>query len=382
MTTVVQRKIKPDEEGLRLDRWFQRHYPQLTHGRLEKLLRTGQVRVDGARVKANHRVAGGETIRVPPLPKGEAPLADKPKVPTKDREFIQSLVLHRDNDVVVLNKPAGLAVQGGSKTERHIDGLLPGLVDEGAERPRLVHRLDRDTSGVMIVALSARAAAALAQAFRHRDTRKVYWSLTTGVPTPRRGKIDGALIKRAAPDGRERVRIAEEGDEDDAKKAVTLFDVLEHVTTMAWVALMPLTGRTHQLRAHMAAIGSPIVGDGKYGTEPARSHGEIPKKLMLHARSLRIRHPKGTWFEVTAPLSPHMAKLWDMFGFDKNDSRDPFAHFEADKQAPVGVAEYRPNDRKREPRDAARKVSRPRDAAKKDPRRPPKNGKDRGRRGR
>lgn len=372
MTGVVQRKIKPEEDGLRLDRWFNRHYPQLTHGRLEKLLRTGQVRLDGARVKAGQRVEQGQTVRVPPLPvsapevQAEKP---KPKINAKDRAFVESLVLHRDRDVIVLNKPAGLAVQGGTKTERHLDGLLPALAEAGQDRPRLVHRLDRDTSGVMVVAANARAAAALAQAFRRRDTRKVYWALTTGVPTPRRGQIDGALIKRAAADGRERMRLAEAGDEDDAKNAVTLFDVLEHVTTMAWVALMPLTGRTHQLRAHMAAIETPIVGDGKYGKEPARSHGEIPRKLMLHARSLRIRHPNGTWLDVRGPLPPHMAKVWDMFGFDKDDRRDPFENFEPDKQTPAGVAEYRPNDRKR-------------DGAHKDKQHHARRGKDRGRRGR
>jgi 23S rRNA pseudouridine955/2504/2580 synthase len=327
MTGVTQLKIEPDDDGLRLDRWFTRHFPQLTHGRLEKLLRTGQVRVDGTRVKANHRVAEGQTIRVPPLPEtSAAKLAKKPvaKIPAKDRQFVENLVLYRDDDVVVLNKPSGLAVQGGTKTERHLDGLLPALTREGQDRPRLVHRLDRDTSGVMIVALNARAAAALAKSFRARDARKVYWALTTGVPTPRRGKIDGALVKRAAPDGRERVRLAEEGDEDDAKSAVTMFDTLEHVTTMAWVALMPMTGRTHQLRAHMALIDAPIVGDGKYGKEPSRSHGEIPNRLMLHARSLRIRHPKGQMLDVKAPLPPHMAKVWDMFGWNKNDKRDPF----------------------------------------------------------
>ncbi len=327
MSKVQNIKVPGPEEGQRLDRWFARRYPQLTHGRLEKLLRTGQVRVDGARVKAGHRVAEGQTVRVPPLPETSAETqAKKPvaKIAAKDRLFVQNLVLHRDDDVIVLNKPAGLAVQGGTKTERHLDALLPALAREGEDRPRLVHRLDRDTSGVMVVAANARAAAALAKAFRARDTRKIYWALTTGVPTPRGGKIDGALIKRAAADGRERVRIAEEGEDDDAKSAVTLFDTLDHVTTMAWVALMPLTGRTHQLRAHMAAIGTPIVGDGKYGGEPARSHGEIPNRLMLHARSLRIRHPKGHYLDVTAPLPPHMAKVWDMFGFDKNDKRDPF----------------------------------------------------------
>jgi 23S rRNA pseudouridine955/2504/2580 synthase len=352
MTGVTQRKIKPDEEGLRLDRWFQRHFPQLTHGRLEKLLRTGQVRVDGARAKASHRVAGGEAIRALPLPVSPAEvLAEKPKpkIGAKDRAFVEGLVLHRDDDVIVLNKPPGLAVQGGTKTERHLDALLPALAEEGKDRPRLVHRLDRDTSGVMVVAANARAAAKLAQAFRARDTRKVYWALTTGVPTPRHGRIDGALIKRAAPDGRERMRLAEEGEDDDAKNAVTLFDVLDHVTTMAWVALMPLTGRTHQLRAHMAAIDTPIVGDGKYGKEPARSHGEIPNRLMLHARSLRIRHPRGKWLDVTAPLPPHMAKVWDMFGFDKDDRRDPFKDFE-DETLREQRKDHRPAAREKEHR--------------------------------
>ena len=331
MTGVTQRKIKPDEEGQRLDRWFARHFPQVTHGRLERLLRTGQVRVDGARVKASHRVAGGETIRVPPLPVTVERTAEKtaPTITAKDRAFIESLVIHRDADVIVLNKPAGLAVQGGTKTERHVDGLLPGLVSPGAERPRLVHRLDRDTSGVLVVAANARAAAALAQAFRARDTRKIYWALTKGLPQPRGGKIDAALIKRAAADGRERVRVAFEDEDEDVKSAVTLFEVMDHATTMAWVALMPLTGRTHQLRAHAAAIGTPIVGDGKYGGEPSRKHGEIPNRLMLHARRLRIRHPKGKWLDVEAPLPPHMEKVWDMLAFDKNDRRDPFEEAEA-----------------------------------------------------
>ncbi|MBU6156186.1 MAG: RluA family pseudouridine synthase [Alphaproteobacteria bacterium] len=328
MTSVVQRYVKTDEEGIRLDRWFQRHYPQLTHGALEKLLRTGQVRVDGARVKASHRVTKGEVIRVPPLPAASAQRpAEKPqeKVTAKDRAFIRSLVIHRDRDVIVLNKPAGLAVQGGTKTERHVDGLLPGLVEEGGERPRLVHRLDRDTSGVLVIAANARAAAALAQAFRARDTRKTYWALTNGIPIPRAGRIDAALIKRAAEDGRERVRVAFEDEDEDAKSAVTLFQTMEQATTMAWLALMPLTGRTHQLRAHCAAIGTPIVGDAKYGGVPARTHGEVPNRLMLHARALRIRHPDGTWLEVSAPLPPHMQKVWSMFGFDENDRRDPFA---------------------------------------------------------
>jgi 23S rRNA pseudouridine955/2504/2580 synthase len=359
MTGVTQRKIKPDEDGLRLDRWFARHFPHLTHGRLEKLLRTGQVRVDGARVKASHRVTGGATIRVPPLP---APtpeqLERKPaEITAKDRAFMESLVIHRDAEVVVLNKPAGLAVQGGTKTDRHVDGLLPALVDKGQERPRLVHRLDRDTSGVLVIALSARAAASLAFAFRGRDAHKIYWALTNGVPTPRRGKIDAALIKSVAEDGKEKVRVAFEDEEEDVKSAVTLFDTIDHATTMSWLALMPLTGRTHQLRAHCAAIGVPIVGDGKYGTEPSRSHGEIPNKLMLHARSLRIRHPKGHTLNVTAPLPPHMAKVWDMLMFDKDDNRDPFK----DELAPKRPREERvqKNARDERPRKKNARQERP-----------------------
>jgi 23S rRNA pseudouridine955/2504/2580 synthase len=353
MTGVTQRKIKPDEDGLRLDRWFARHFPHLTHGRLEKLLRTGQVRVDGARVKANHRVTGGATVRVPPLP---APLPEQekkaaPTITAKDRAFMESLVIHRDADVIVLNKPAGLAVQGGTNTDRHVDGLLPALVDKGAERPRLVHRLDRDTSGVLVIAANVRAAAILANAFRGRDAHKIYWALTNGLPIPRAGKIDAALIKRVAEDGKERVRVAFEDEEEDVKSAVTLFETMDHATTMAWLALMPLTGRTHQLRAHCAAIGVPIAGDSKYGAEPARSHGEIPNKLMLHARSLRVRHPKGGWLSVTAPLPPHMAKAWDLFGFDKDDSRDPFKE---DLQ-PKRPKEPRPTKSTREERPAKRR---------------------------
>ena len=352
MSGVVQRYVKTDEEGIRLDRWFQRHYPQLTHGALEKLLRTGQVRVDGARVKSSHRVTKGESIRVPPLPKPDPERQERApitKLPAKDRAFIRSLVLHRDKDVIVLNKPAGIAVQGGTKTERHIDGLLPGLMEEGDDRPRLVHRLDRDTSGVLVIAANARAAAALAQAFRGRDTRKIYWALTNGIPIPRAGRIDAALVKRAAEDGRERVRVAfqDEDADDDVKSAVTLYETLEHATTMAWLSLMPLTGRTHQLRAHCAAIGTPIVGDGKYGIVPARSHGEIPKRLMLHARSLRIRHPNGTWLEIVAPLPPHMQKVWATFGFNPDDTRNPF---EEVRPAARSRQEAKPYDPKFKPR--------------------------------
>ena len=356
MTGVIQRVIKPDEDGIRIDRWFSRHFPQLTHGALEKLLRTGQVRINGARVKASHRVSKGESVRIPPLPvKAQSEAVDKPvvRLPQKDKLFIRGLVLYQDQDVIVLNKPAGLAVQGGTKTERHVDGLLPGLVAEGEERPRLVHRLDRDTSGVLVVAANARAAAALAQSFRARDTRKTYWALTQGLPLPRAGKIDAALIKRAAADGREKVRVAFDDEEEDVKSAVTLFETMETATTIAWLALMPLTGRTHQLRAHCAAIGTPIMGDGKYGGEPSRRHGEIPKKLMLHARELRIRHPNGKWLDLVAPLPAHMAKVWDMFGFDQDDKRRLFAE---PVKPHLAKKDHRPYDKDFRPRRGKERV--------------------------
>ena len=333
MSKVQNLTVPEADEGVRLDRWFRRRYPDLTQGRLEKLLRTGQVRVDGARVKASHRVARGEVVRIPPLqtaavvPEKERPL---PKGSARDRETIESMVMYRDDDVIVLNKPSGLAVQGGTKTERHVDGLLPLLIRPGGERPRLVHRLDRDTSGVLVVAANVGAAAKLAAAFRQRNAKKIYWALTIGIPRPYTGEVNLALVKRNADDGRERERmhtIDEDDDEEEdngARPARTRYAVMETATTYAWVALMPLTGRTHQVRAHAAALGAPIVGDFKYGGVAAKGLGDLANRLHLHARRLLIKHPKGQLLDLSAPLPPHMARAWDMFGFAKDDKRDPF----------------------------------------------------------
>ncbi len=331
MSKVQSVTVLDGDDGLRLDRWFRRRYPDLTHGRLEKLLRTGQVRVDGARVKASHRIAPGQVIRVPPLKDAPVPAETErplPKGSARDRDTIERMVIYRDDDVIVLNKPPGLAVQGGTKTERHVDGLLPLLIRPGGERPRLVHRLDRDTSGVLVVAATANAAAKLAAAFRQRNAKKIYWALTAGIPRPYTGEVKLALVKRAAEGERERVHTVDEDDdeEDDsgARRAVTRYAVMDTATTYAWVALMPLTGRTHQVRAHAASLGAPIVGDFKYGGVGAKGLGELANRLHLHARRLRIRHPKGQILDITAPLPPHMAKAWDMFGFAKDDKRDPF----------------------------------------------------------
>jgi len=307
---------------LRLDRWFRRHYPGLAHGRLEKLLRTGQVRVDGRKAKASDRVSSGQAIRVPPL--GEAPsVPPAPHTRPRDEALLRDLVVYQDEHAIVLNKPPGLAVQGGSGTTRHIDGLLDGLRFGHAERPRLVHRLDKDTSGVLLIARSAAAAAFFTRAFRDRTTRKIYWAIVAGLPSPRRGRIDLALVKGGAQ-GRERVRADDEG-----KDAATYYTVVDAAGDKAsWLALLPLTGRSHQLRAHCAAIGTPILGDGKYGGSAAHLPGNAAThRLHLHARRLEIPHPAGFTLKVTAPLPPHMKRMWDFLGFAA-DAPDPFAELE------------------------------------------------------
>ncbi|MFZ2007662.1 MAG: RluA family pseudouridine synthase [Stellaceae bacterium] len=311
-----------DQDGeSRLDRWFRRHYPALGHGGLEKLLRTGQVRVDGRRAKSGDRVSPGMAIRVPPLgtPSAETSSAAPPRARPQDEALLRDLVIHRDEHAIVLNKPAGLAVQGGSNTTRHVDGMLDGLRFDNEERPRLVHRLDKDTSGVLLIARTAAAAAFFTRAFRDKTTRKTYWAIVAGLPKLRQGKIDLSLTKGALK-GRERVQADEDG-----KDAVTYYTVIDSAGDRAsWLALLPLTGRTHQLRAHCAAIGAPILGDGKYGGAAAHAlGGAAAHRLHLHARSLEIPHPAGFTLKVTAPLPPHMKRMWEFLGF-AGDAPDPF----------------------------------------------------------
>lgn len=325
MSAIEIRQVAEDEADQRLDRWFRRHYPQVTHGLLEKLLRTGQIRVDGRRAKASLRLEPGQSVRIPPLPAAEAPppTPRPPRIRVEEAAALQARVLYRDADVLALDKPAGLAVQSGTATGRHLDAMLDVLRFEAPERPRLVHRLDKDTSGVLILARSAQAARQLAATFRGRSVRKYYWAVTVGVPRPFQGRIDAPLAKEAGPRG-ERVAL----DEEAGKRAVTLYQVVEHAHRQAaWVALWPLTGRTHQLRVHMAAIGTPILGDGKYGGAGAFLPGaEVPGQLHLHARRLILPHPRtGRLLDITAPLPPHMAATWTWFGFDRQDDGDPFA---------------------------------------------------------
>ncbi len=311
---VENRSVSDGEDGMRLDRWFKTHHPDLPHSRLEKLLRTGQVRVDGGRVKASTRLEAGQVVRVPPLP-ASAPLAPKRALSKADRDFLASITLYEDDDLMVLNKPSGIAVQGGTKTAQHLDRLLEGLGDGPETRARLVHRLDRDTSGVLIVAKRRAVAAKLGREFQTRSVRKIYWALVKGVPKPPQGKVEAALVKAAGPEG-DRVRKARPGEQERAQSAVTYYAVVDRAgQTVSFVSLKPVTGRQHQLRAHMAIIGHPILGDDKYHGDQDMPEA-IDKRLHLHARRISFPHPSGEGIvDVTAPLPDHMARSFASFGF-------------------------------------------------------------------
>jgi 23S rRNA pseudouridine955/2504/2580 synthase len=324
MSEVTNQTVTDNDDGMRIDRWFHQHYPALSHGQLQKMLRKGQVRVDGGRVKSNHRIQTGQDIRVPPMPTAEtAPKKNSSHqkvISDQDREFIQSLVIHRDIHVIVLNKPAGLAVQGGSGTHRHVDGMSAALVAKDEDRPRLVHRLDKDTSGVLVLATNANAARKLTAAFKSRDAKKLYWAAVAGTPSPSSGRINLALAKAPGGDsakGREMMV----PDETDGKKAITYYETLENAgRQVAWLAFYPVTGRTHQLRVHAMAIGHPIIGDGKYGGEEAFPLIDgLEPQLHLHARAIQIPHPGGGKLEVSAPLPDHMRRTWLSVGFLEAD---------------------------------------------------------------
>jgi 23S rRNA pseudouridine955/2504/2580 synthase len=321
MNEVKRHVVSADETDMRLDRWFKIHFPQVTFAYLNKLTRTGQVRVGAGRCKTNHRLKEGDEIRVPPLAFDKRP-ADTPKADVKpltreERKLFDSMVIHEDKDIYVLNKPAGFAVQGGTKTFRHLDGLLMGLGADMGERPLLVHRLDRDTSGVIVVAKRRAVASALGKLFATRNVKKTYWSIVKGVPKPAQGKIEVALIKARGLDG-DRMRASRAGEEEDEQRAVTQYAVLDKASHVAaWLSMKPVTGRQHQLRAHAAHIGTPILGDNKYGGDTDLPEG-VPNQLHLHARRIIFPHPRGGSVDITAPLPDHMLKTFDLFGFEAN----------------------------------------------------------------
>ncbi|PZF76241.1 RluA family pseudouridine synthase [Aestuariivirga litoralis] len=319
MSEVKRHVVTAEESGMRLDRWFKLHFPQVTFAYLNKLTRTGQVRVAGARAKTNTRLEAEQEIRVPPLAFDTRP-ADVPKGDVKpltpqERRLFDSMVLYEDKDIFVLNKPSGFAVQGGTKTHHHLDGLLMGLGAELGERPLLVHRLDRDTSGVIVIARRRSIAAALGKLFATRAVKKTYWAVVKGVPEPPQGRIEVALIKAKGPEG-DRMRASREGEEEDEQPAVTFYNVLDRSAPVAaWVSLKPVTGRQHQLRAHMAHIGTPILGDEKYGGLEGLPEG-IDRKLHLHARRIIFPHPREGTIDITAPLPEHMLRSFERLDFD------------------------------------------------------------------
>lgn len=313
--------IQPEEADQRLDRWFRRRFPQVTQGRLERMLRKGQLRVDGKRAKSSLRLAEGQTVRIPPLAEvGEAALPRARQtfhLTDEEAERLRARVLFRDDWVIALDKPAGLAVQGGSKTSRHLDDMLDALRFDSDERPRLVHRLDRDTAGVLLLARTAEAARHLGASFKKNEPRKIYWALVAGTPAKLRGAID-------APLGKERFGQSEKMTTTaaDARPALTRWmKVASKGREVTWLALRPMTGRTHQLRAHCHALGHPILGDGKYGGRRAFPEKlELPKQLFLLAREIALPHPEdGTTLRVQAPLPPHFHAAFDNLGFDPGD---------------------------------------------------------------
>ncbi len=316
MSGVQTKTVVEGEAGMRLDRWFKSHFPAVRHGELEKYLRKGQVRVSGARAKANRRLEPGDEIRIPPL--GDSGAA-KPKARYNpdDAKEIRKLILFEDDAFLALNKPFGLAVQGGAGTKRHLDGMLASLEKDG-ERPRLVHRLDKDTGGLMLVAKTRQAAQRLADAFKGRGVEKTYWALTAGVPRPYEGTIEMPIAKKMVRRGEGQEERVVPADGEGAKKATSHYQTLEDAGRVAFLAMRPVTGRTHQLRVHAEAMGCPIVGDGKYGGAKAHVEGVSPK-LHLFCRAMTFPHPAtGRTMTLTAPLTGHMLETWKFFSFDAN----------------------------------------------------------------
>ena len=323
--------VVENDEGIRLDRWFKNHVPDLKHSQLQKLIRKGNVKLNGKKTKTNVRIEIGDEIRIPPYTEPKPEDKSKPKPPVilsqEQINFIKSMVIYEDDDVFVINKPQDMPVQGGSKVTECIDDLLSGLVKKGEEKPKLVHRLDKDTSGAMIIARNSRSARFLNQAFKSKDVRKYYWAITVGLPELSEGFVDAPLAKTQMYDG-ERMTVMREAD---GKYAKTFYAVMEKLgKSAAFVAFWPVTGRTHQIRVHANLMDCPILGDFKYGRENARLDGmedSINDKMHLHARRLVIPHPSGRqnhFVDITAELPSEMLHSYKTLGFNYNTEIDPF----------------------------------------------------------
>jgi len=356
---VRQFTVTSEDDGIRLDRWFKRNLPDTSFNLVSRWARTGQLRIDGKRATPGDRIEAGQTIRVPPAEPVTAPAKATPerrKLSDDETAFVNEMVIHRDAAAIVVNKPPGLATQGGTKTTVHLDGLLEGLMEGADARPKLVHRLDKDTSGVLLIARTPRAAAFFSKSFSGRTARKVYWALVAGVPDIKDGYIDLPIGKQFGTGG-EKMCV----DEEQGLASKTRYRVIERAgNRAAWVELQPLTGRTHQLRVHMAAIGHPIVGDGKYGGQEAYLTGAISRKLHLHARRLRIDHPDGGQLDVAAELAPHFAESMAYLGFEQDAGDLPLDEIkfgetaEGKRKAVSAAAKARRKERKGERRSRGR----------------------------
>lgn len=327
MSGVRHFEVKAADAGARLDRWFKQYVPEIGFGQLQKLMRKGAIRLDGKRVKGSERLEAGQVVRVPPTgPRGDAPeKPERQRMRMDDATLaeVQSWVLYKDADVIVINKPPGLPTQGGTGQTRHLDGLLDALIFDADARPKLVHRLDKDTSGALLLARNTRAAGVLAKSFQTKESDKRYWALVAGVPEVPDGRIKLKMDKLVVK-GAEKMVVSPDG-----KASQTDYQVIDRVGhRAAWLALKPHTGRTHQLRLHCADIGHPIIGDGKYGGEDAYLTGAISKKLHLHSWRIQVPHPDGSLLSVIAPLPDHMAHSFDTLGFDVGDYVDPFDYAE------------------------------------------------------
>ncbi|MGO4705060.1 RluA family pseudouridine synthase [Microvirga sp. 2MCAF38] len=318
-TGVQTLVVVSDEADMRVDRFLVARFPQLAFTHIQRIVRKGELRIDGKRAKPNERLQPGQKVRVPPLKLEPAKLVARSTIKDQDeREFLKSITLYEDKDVLVINKPMGLAVQGGSGTTRHVDALLESMRDADGQKPRLVHRLDKDTAGCLVIAKTRFAASTMAKSFRSRSTRKIYWALVAGVPRVRQGRISTYLAKEEGGEGDSRMKVARHGDEG-ASHALTYYAIVDTAAhKLAWLSLKPVTGRTHQLRAHTAHIGHPIVGDPKYfDIENWELPGGIQNKLHLLARRIVIAHPRtGKPIDITAPLPPHMQQSFNLLGFD------------------------------------------------------------------
>ncbi|MBT4879987.1 MAG: RluA family pseudouridine synthase [Alphaproteobacteria bacterium] len=318
MSNIID--ITEELEGGRLDRLLKKQFPQLSHGAIQKMLRTGQIRINGKRIKGSIRLEKGQSLRIPPrTSEEEVPKKKAIYLTQKEKQLLKDLMLYEDKDMIVLDKPSGLATQGGSKTLQHVDRLMEGMIDENGIKPKLVHRLDKNTSGLLLLAKTDKMATYLARAFQEKKIEKTYWAITIGVPKPLEGEIDLPLLKKRGDIGEQMVV-----DHKDGKKAITRYRVIDHAhKKAAWLEMVPLTGRTHQLRAHCQAMGTPVQGDRKYGRRKDFLKGDDISELMhLHARTLKVPMPSGKIMSFQSPLPDHMKQTFKALGFKETDAKE------------------------------------------------------------